>query len=47
MTTSDSATDAETSDLLCVLLADLLYKYSYNDKYAALIAVRLEGPCNA
>lgn len=47
MIASDSATDAETSDLLCVLLADLLYKYSYNDKYAALIAVRLEGPRDA
>ena len=43
MIASDSATDAETSDLLCVLLADLLYK----DKYAALIAVRLEGPREA
>ena len=47
MIASDSATDAETSDLLCVLLADLLYKYSYNDKYAALIAVQLEGPREA
>lgn len=45
MTHSDSSTDAETSDLLCVLLTDLLYKYSYNDKYTALIAVRALRVC--
>ena len=30
-------TDREASDLLCMLLCDMLYKYSYNEKYITLI----------
>ena len=41
---SDGDTTQETSDLLCMLLTDVLYKYSYNEKYNKLIQV---GMCDA
>lgn len=41
---SDGGTTQETSDLLCMLLTDVLYKYSYNEKYNKLIQV---GMCDA
>lgn len=41
---SDGGTTQETSDLLCMLLTDVLYKYSYNEKYNKLIQV---GMCGA
>ena len=36
---SDDETDNEVRDLLCNLLMDTLYKYSYNEKYLHLIRV--------
>lgn len=41
LTTRSKETDPETSDLLCMLLSDVLHKYSYNEKYITLIRVRL------
>ena len=35
----DEQKDEEIRDLLCNLLTDTLYKYSYNDKYFYLIRV--------
>ena len=43
LTPSNQDTDRETSDLLCMLLCDMLYKYSYNEKYITLIRVRLSS----
>ena len=41
MKDSDDETDSEVRDLLCNLLIDTLYKYSYNEKYLHLIRVSL------
>lgn len=40
---SNQDTDREASDLLCMLLCDMLYKYSYNEKYITLIRVWLSS----
>ena len=43
MKDSDDETDSEVRDLLCNLLIDTLYKYSYNEKYLHLIRVSLQN----
>ena len=35
----DEKTDVETSDLNAMLLTDVLYNYSYNEKYLSIIKV--------
>lgn len=39
-------TDPEASDLLCMLLSEVLYKYSYNEKYIALVRVCIALPAS-